>query len=73
VSQTLVVTRLAVRELWITFRMLALLAAYVGVGAAVALLPAPPGVTLVRLSIGLGVAIVVGTAIAAEGIAAERV
>lgn len=72
-SQTLVVTRLAVRELWITFRMLALLAAYVGVGAAVALVPAPPAVTLVRLSIGLGVAIVVGTAIAAEGIAAERV
>ena len=72
-SQTLVVTRLAVRELWITFRMLLLLAVYVGVGAAVALVPAPPTVTLGRLSIGLGVAMVVGTAVAAEAIATERV
>lgn len=72
-SQTLVVTRLAVRELWITFRMLLLLAVYVGVGAAVALLPAPPGVTLERLAIGLAAAMVVGTAVAAEAIATERV
>ena len=71
--QTLVVTRLAVRELWITFRMLLLLAAYVGVGAAVALVPAAPTATLGRLAIGLGVAMVVGTAVAAEAIATERV
>ena len=35
-----IVTRLAVRELWITFRLLLVLVASVGAGAVVALLPA---------------------------------
>jgi hypothetical protein len=73
VSQTGVVTRLAVRELWITFRMLILLAAYVGAGAVVAVLPAPPSATLGWLALGLAAATVIGAAIAAEGLATERV
>ena len=52
-SQTGVVTRLALRELWISFRLLALLAVYVGAGAFVALLPAPMATVLVRLAIGV--------------------
>lgn len=67
-----VVTRLAVRELWISFRLLALLAAFVGVGAIVALLPAPASVTLPRLAIGLGAAMVVACGIAADAISTER-
>ena len=72
-SQTGVVSWLAVRELWISFRLLVLLAAYVGVGAMVALLPAPGSPALTRLSVGLAVAIVVGAAIAAGALASERV
>ncbi len=72
-SQAGVVTRLAVRELWISFRLLALLAAHVGVGAMVALLPAPDATTtLTRLSVGLAAAVVVGCGIAADALATER-
>lgn len=71
-SQVGVVTRLAMRELWISFRLLALLAAHVGVGAVVALLPAPPATTLTRLAVGLGAAMVVGCAIAADALSSER-
>jgi hypothetical protein len=73
VSQTGVVTRLAVRELWISFRLLALLVAYVGVGALVALLPAPAATILARLSVGLTVAMIVGAGIAADALSTERV
>jgi ABC-type transport system involved in multi-copper enzyme maturation permease subunit len=73
VSQAGVVARLAVRELWISFRLLALLAAYVGVGAIIALLPASAAaITLTRLSVGLGAAIVVGCVIAADALSTER-
>jgi len=73
VSQAGVVTRLAVRELWISFRLLALLAAYVGVGAIIALLPASEAATtLARLAVGLGAAIVVGCGIAADALSTER-
>jgi ABC-type transport system involved in multi-copper enzyme maturation permease subunit len=72
VSETATVTRLAVRELWISFRLLALLAAYVAAGAVVALLPAPVSVTLGRLSLGLGAAIIIGSAIAAGALSTER-
>lgn len=72
-SQAGVVTRLAVRELWISFRLLALLAAFVGVGAIIAVLPEPSSATtLVRLAVGLGVATVVGCAIAADALSTER-
>ena len=71
-SQTGVVTRLALRELWISFRLLFLLAAYVGAGAVVALLPAPPSTILVRLSIGVAAAMLVGSAIAGWSLSRER-
>jgi ABC-type transport system involved in multi-copper enzyme maturation permease subunit len=71
-SQTGVVTRLALRELWISFRLLLLLAAYVGAGAAVALLPAAPSTVLVRLAIGVAAAMVAGAAIAGWSLSRER-
>jgi hypothetical protein len=72
VSQTGVVTRLALRELWISFRLLLLLAAYVGVGAAVALLPAPPSAMLARLAIAIAAAMAVGAAIAGGSLSRAR-
>ena len=71
-SQTGVVTRLALRELWISFRLLLLLAAYVGAGAVVALLPAAPSTVLLRLAIGVAAAMVAGAAIAGWSLSRER-
>lgn len=71
-SQATVVTRLAVRELWITFRLLALLAGFIAVGALVALLPAPLPVVMQRMAIGLGVAATLAGAVAAWSFADER-
>ena len=72
-SQVGAIGWLAVRELWISFRLLVLLVAFIGVGAAVALLPAPLPVTLGRLAVGMAVASLVGAAVAAWSIAEERV
>lgn len=71
-SQAALVTRLAVRELWITFRLLVVLVVFVGPGAVVALLPAAPSVTLERLATGMGVATVVVSGLAAWSLADER-
>ena len=71
-SQAGVVTRLAVRELWITFRLVFLLVAFVGVGTAVALLPAPLPTTMQRFAAGLGAAAMLVVAVAAWSIADER-
>lgn len=71
-SQTTIVTGLAVRELWISFRLLLLLAAYVGAGAAAALLPASLPATLVRLAIGVSMAMVAGAAVAAWSLSRDR-
>ncbi|MEO7296298.1 MAG: hypothetical protein ABIZ57_09145 [Candidatus Limnocylindria bacterium] len=71
-SQTAVVSRLALRELWITFRLLFLLAAYVGAGTTVALLPAPLATTLFRLAAGVAVAAVAGAAVAAWSLSRGR-
>ena len=71
-SQAGVVTRLAVRELWITFRLVLLLVSFVGVGTAVALLPAPLPVTMQRFAGGLGAATLLVAATAAWSIADER-
>lgn len=71
-SGTATVARLALRELWITFRLVVMLAAFVAAGALVALLPAPLPVLLERLAIGLGLAILVVTALAALTMADER-
>ena len=72
-SQATVVTRLAMRELWITFRLLALLAGFIGVGALVALLPAPLPAVMERLAIGLGAASIVAGSLAAWSFSDERV
>lgn len=71
-SRALVVTRLAVRELWITFRLLGLLVAFIAVGAAVALLPAPLTATMQRLAAGLAVATLIAGALSAWSLADER-
>ena len=72
-SQAGLVARLAWRELWITFRMLLLLVAFVGVGAVVVLVPASPAVMLERAAIGLGAATIVAAALTAVSVAGERV
>jgi hypothetical protein len=72
VSQAATVTRLALREMWITFRLLLALVAFIGAGAVVALLPAAPSVALERLAIGFGVATAVTSGIAAWSVADER-
>jgi hypothetical protein len=65
--------RLAMRELWISFRLFAVLAAFVAVAALVALLPAPLPATMARLAIGLGVATCLTAGVAAWSMAGERV
>lgn len=71
-SRATVVARLAARELWITLRLLALLVAFIAVGAAVALLPTPLSLAMQRLAAGLALATVVAGAIAAWSLGAER-
>ena len=72
-SQAGVVARLAWRELWITFRMLLVLVAFVGVGALVVLLSGSPGAIFERAAVGLGAATVVVAAVTAWSVAEERV
>jgi hypothetical protein len=72
VSQAGLVARLAVRELWMTFRLLAVLVAFIGGSAIVVLVPAAPAVTLDRLALALGLASVVASGVAAWSLAAER-
>ena len=71
-SQAATVTRLALREMWITFRLLLALVAFIGAGAIVALLPAAPSVALERLALGFGIATAVTSGIAAWSVADER-
>ena len=71
-SRASVVIRLAIRELWITFRLLGLLVAFIAVGAAVALLPAPLTATMQRLAAGLAAATLIAGALAAWSLADER-
>ena len=71
-SQAGVVTWLAVRELWITFRLVILLLALVAIGAIVALVPAPLPLTMQRLALGLGAASLVVAAVAAWSVAEDR-
>jgi hypothetical protein len=72
VSQASGVTGLAIRELWISFRLLGLLVLGFGAGAGVALLPASVAATLERLALGMGVAVAAAAAVAAWSISAER-
>jgi hypothetical protein len=55
-----------------TFRLLVLLVAFVGTSAVIILFPAAPAITLARLSLGLGVATVVASGVAAWSLAEER-
>lgn len=71
-SQGVLVTRLAVRELWMTFRLLIVLVAFVGVSAVVVLVPAPPSTVLARLAAGLGVSTIIAAGVAGWSVAAER-
>ncbi len=71
-SQARTVTRLAVRELWVTLRLFVVLAAYVGAGAVVAFLPPDPTGTPARLAAGFGLATVVTSAVTAVSLALER-
>ena len=71
-SQLPVVTRLAVHELWISFRLLVVLAGSVGAGAVVALLPAPLPTTLLRLAVGVATAMSLGAIVAAWSLSRER-
>ncbi len=69
---TAVVARLAVRELWMSFRLLILLAAYLGAGALVAAVPASSSTVLQRLAVALAIAAVAGSSIAAWSLSHER-
>lgn len=71
-SLTVTVARLAIRELWISFQLLLVLGAFVAAGAAAALLPDAPAVTIDRLAAGLGVASALASASAAGAIASHR-
>jgi hypothetical protein len=71
-SQAATVTRLALREMWITFRLLLVLVAFIGAGAVVALLPPARAVALERLALGFGIATAVTSAISAWSVADER-
>lgn len=71
--QTAAVARLAVRELWISFRLLAVVTAFVAPGALVALLPAPLTAIADRLALGLGAATAFVGGVAAWSLARERV
>jgi hypothetical protein len=72
VSGILPVTRLALRELWITSRLLVIVAAFVMTGAVTALTPSGPTVVLERLAIGLGLATLVASALTAVAFGEER-
>jgi len=72
VSQGRLVTRLAIRELWMTFRLLLVIVGFVGTSAFVVLLPAAPEITMERLAAGLGISTVVVAGVAGWSLADER-
>lgn len=71
-TQAGVVARLAVRELWISFRLFAVVAAFIVAGTFVAFVPAPLPEMADWLAAGLGGATLVAAATAAWSIAEER-
>src|SRR6187551_2165937 len=72
VSQGRLVTRLAIRELWMTFRLLLVIVGFVGTSAFVVLLPAAPAITMERLAAGLGISTIVVAGVAGWSLADER-
>lgn len=71
-SQAATVAGLAMRELWISFRLIALLVVCVGAGASVALLPGSLAGTLERLALGLAIAVATAAGVAGWSMAVER-
>lgn len=71
-SQSGVVTRLAMRELWITFRLFVVVAGFIGIGAVTALVPGSLPDVMLRLGIGLGAASIMAGMTAAWSFAEER-
>ena len=71
-SQAGVVSWLALRELWMSFRLLVVLVVTILVGALVALLRTSLPVTMERLAFGLGAAAIVAGVVAAWSVATER-
>jgi hypothetical protein len=71
-SQAGLVTRLAIRELWMTFRLLLVIVGFVGTSAIVVLLPAAPAITMERLAAGLGISTIVVSGVAGWSLADER-
>jgi hypothetical protein len=72
VSQGRLVTRLAIRELWMTFRLLLVIVAFVGTSAFLVLIPAAPSVVMERLAAGLGISTIVVAGVAGWSLADER-
>lgn len=71
-TQAVLVSRLAMRELWISFRLLLILAAYALPGVVVALVPAPLPTALAWLAVGLAAAGTAGAAVASWSLSRER-
>jgi hypothetical protein len=71
-SQSTAIAHLALRELWISFRLLVLLVGFVAAGVVVALVPAPFPVRADRWVLGVTVASALAGALAAWSLAVER-
>lgn len=71
-SHTAIVARLALRELWISFRLLAILVAFVGAGTVATLSVAGVRPTLERLAIGLALGTALAGGLGAWSMAEER-
>ncbi|HEX5039605.1 MAG TPA: hypothetical protein VFW95_05675 [Candidatus Limnocylindria bacterium] len=71
-SQSRLVTWLAIRELWMTFRLLLVIVGFVGTSAVLVLIPATAALTMQRLAIGIGISTVVVAGVAAWSLADER-
>ena len=68
----LTLTRMAVRELWISFRLLLLLALPIAVGLLALLFPPDSGITQPALALGLAAVATVAAGVAAAAWASER-
>jgi hypothetical protein len=71
-KQASLVASFAIRELWMTFRLVVVLGAFIGGAALAGLVPAVPAVALERIALALGVAAAVTCAVVASTIATER-
>lgn len=72
-SQGTAAVRLAVRQLWISFRLLVLVVAFAASGLLAALPSAVPGMVHGLLAVGFGVATAVTAAVAAWSLADDRI